>query len=340
MDMQQAGAALAIPQRATPLASMRSGKLFSVEENPCLTPTIFHQPWWLNIATRGQHQVVEVKRDGRVVGRLAFHIGKRYGHTVCLMPPLTHFLGPAIDEGVGGANARFLQRMTITHELLAQLPSIAYFKQKLHRGVADTLPFQMAGYQSSVQFTHEIAPQPEPDIWQALRDKTRNMVRKARRAMVCETLDDPDAFIRLYVKNLEAKNVPSAIDLSTCRDLIAACLARNCGRIHVARLPDGAVAAAIFFAWDQTAGYYLLSTRTPNSGNSANTLILWEAIRVVTSRGLIFDFDGVGSAGAVLFFAGFGAVVQPRYIVSRSGKLAQLLQDVRVLVGYDRSTFY
>jgi hypothetical protein len=303
-------------------------------------PTLFHQDWWLDIATHGRYQHVEAKRDGRVVGRLPFVVTRRYGHSVSVMPPLTHFLGPAIDEGTGGANARFLQRMTITHELLAQLPRIALFKQKLHRGLTDTLPFQMAGYQSAVQFTHEIAPQPEAMVWQGLRDKTRNMVRKARRTMVCETLNDPELFTRLYMANLEAKNAPSAIDLQTSQRLIAESLARKCGQIYIARQHDGAIIAAIFCAWDQTAAYYLLSTRTSNSGNCANTFLLWEAIRDATAQGLIFDFDGVGSSGAVLFFAGFGAVIQPRYIVSRSGKFAQILQDMRWMLGYEKSTFY
>ncbi len=310
------------------------------DENHLLAPTLFHQSWWLQIATNGRYRVVESRRDGRVVGRLPFTVTKRYGHSVSLMPTLTHFLGPGIDEGVGGANARFLQRLTITQDLLQQLPKVAYLKHKLHRSVLDTLPFQMAGFQSSVQFTYEIAPQPEVAVWQGMRDKTRNMVRKARRTMVCESVDDPDLFIQLYRSNLAAKNASSNIDLQTCLYLIAACLVRNCGRILVARQSDGTVAAAIFYAWDSKAAYYLLSTRTPSSGNSANTMLLWEAIRDTMARGLIFDFDGVGSSGAVLFFAGFGAAIQPRYIISRSGKMAQVLQDIRILLGNPKSTFF
>jgi len=326
-------AAVALPP-ATPIIEP------SLDENQVLAPTLFHQPWWLEIATHGRYQVVEARQDGRTVGRLPFVVTKRYGHSVSLMPTLTHFLGPAIDDGVGGANARFLRRLTITQELVQQLPKVSYLKHKLHRGVADTLPFQIAGYQSSVQFTYEIAPQPAVAVWQGMRDKTRNMVRKARRTMVCEDADDPDFFIDLYRSNLAAKGASSNIDLQTCLHLIAGCFAKNCGRILVARHSDRTVAAAIFYAWDSKAAYYLLSTRTPSSGNSANTLLLWEAIKDTMARGLVFDFDGVGSSGAVLFFAGFGTTIQPRYIISRSGKVAQVLQDIRLLLGYPKSTFY
>jgi len=284
--------------------------------------------------------MVETKRDGRVVGRMPFWLSKKLGYSFNRMPTLTHFLGPAIDEGVGGANARYMQRLTLTQELLSQLPPAVYFRQKMYRGVTDTLPFQMAGYYSSVQFTHEIAPQSEALIWKGMRDKTRNMVRKASRDMVCETSDDPDLFIDTYLSHLKTKNTAPSFDLKTCRHLIAACLSRNCGRLYLARQTKGGFPAAIFCAWDRTASYYLLSTRAADSGNGANTFLLWEAIKHASAQGLIFDFAGVGSAGSVLFFAGFGAIIQPRYLAYRAKKIPQLLQDLRLLAGFEPSTFF
>jgi hypothetical protein len=173
-----------------------------------------------------------------------------------------------------------------------------------------------------------------------MRDKTRNMVRKASRNIMCETSDDPDFFIATYLRHLTAKNTPPSFDLKTCRDLIAACLSRNCGRIYMARQKTDDFPAAIFCAWDQTASYYLLSTRAPSSGNNANTFLLWEAIKHAAAQGLIFDFAGVGSSGAVLFFAGFGAVIQPRYLAYRAGKIPHLLNDLRLLLGFEPSTFF
>ncbi len=247
------------------------------------------------------------------------------------MPPMTHFMGPAIDDGEGSANTRFLQRWIITRELLGKLPAVAHFSQKLHRGITDVLAFQAEGYDSSVQFTHEIAPQTEDAVWSAMRDKTRNMVRKAHRHFEGDTIDDPDAFIRLYNDNLSARGKISEIRLPVSRAIITACLERACGRIYVARQADGVIAAAAFCAWDQQSSYYLMSTRTVGSGNSASSLILWNAVKDAMTHGLIFDCDGVISAGAILFYAGFGASIHPRYIVSRSGKVMRLVNTVRTL---------
>ena len=37
-----------------------------------LTPTIFHESWWLDIATEGRYEVVEVTQNGEVLGRLPY----------------------------------------------------------------------------------------------------------------------------------------------------------------------------------------------------------------------------------------------------------------------------
>jgi hypothetical protein len=304
-----------------------------------LTPTIFHQTWWLEVATHGRYGLAEIKHNGRLVGRMPYYLEKKFGHTLSLLPQLTHFIGPAIEEGKGSANQRFLHRFTVTRELIWSLPRTAYFYQKLYRGITDILAFQAEGYDSSVQFTHEIAPQSEGQIWTGLRDKTRNMVRKAGQQFTCETISDPGIFIRLYSDNLRARRKTSGIDLVICEKLIDTCLARDCGRIYVARQRNGTIAAAAFCAWDETSTYYLMSTRTLDSGNSAATLLLWNAIKDANSRGLIFDFDGVPSTGAVLFYAGFGATVQPRYIVSTSGKILNLVNTVRLMM-IERSKFF
>ena len=305
-----------------------------------LAPTLFHQPWWLDIATRQRYGMIETRHQGRVVGRMPYYLTRRLGYVECTMPTLTDFLGPATDDGEGSANTRFLRRLAITRDLIHQLPQAAYFYQKFHRGVTDTLAFQGEGYESSVQFTHEIAPQPQAAIWAGMRDKTRNMVRKADRVFTCVTEDDPERYTRFYTDNLAGEGRRNLLDERTCQALIAASLARGCGRIYCARQPDGTPAAAIFCAWDQSAFYYLMSTRRPGSGNSTTTLLLWKAICDATSRGLMFDFDGVGTSGAVLFYAGFGAAIRPRYIATKAGKLSTFLMAIRRHLIMEKSKFF
>jgi hypothetical protein len=304
-----------------------------------LAPTIFHEDWWLGAATNGNFEVAEVADGGRIVGRLPFNATKRFGLRMIRMPVLTHFLGPAIDEGEGSRNTRFLKRLEITRNLLAKLPQASWQYVKCHRGITDVIAFQELGFRTYVQFTHEIAPNTVEILWQQLRNKTRNVIRKAEEQFKVAELTDPEEFIQLYKHNLEVKNVENEIDGGLCRKIISASIERQRGRIFTARDKEGRIVAANFCVWDETSSFYLLSTRCNNSGNSAISLLLWEAIKDSAQRGLVFDFAGLGNKGSVLFYSGFGAAIGVRYVALRARVLARLLNELRFFSGQE-NCFY
>jgi hypothetical protein len=307
-----------------------------------LVPTVFHAPWWLDIVSGGAWQAAEVMANGRVVGRFPYVLGRMpLGHALCGMPPVTHFLGPAIDEGSGAPCNRALKRAQITRDLLERMPKASGFYQKLSRDVTDTLLFQERGFQTSVQFTFEIAPAPKPLLWRNMRDKTRNVIRRAMESYAVERCFDPEAFTAAYARHLRQRGLRNHYDTKLLARLCAAASARGQGQILVVRGPARDIAAGIFCVSDATSTYYLLTTRDEAAGNGAVALLLWQAIQESAARGLIFDFDGVGVNGSRLFFTGFGGEVRPRYIVSRFslghrmvGRLTNPLRH------RERTTFY
>ncbi len=280
--------------------------------------TIFHEAWWLNAVTEGQYHEAVVVSGGRVVGWFPYTLTSTMGRQrLCGMPIMTHFLGPDIDDGPGNACNRALRRAQITRELVAQIPPCSGFWQKLHRGTRDTLVYQDLGYDTSVQFTFELRPAPEPVLWANMRDKTRNVIRRARERLGVAELKDVEAFASIYVRNLEAMGKRSHYSKPLLMRACHAAIMHGQGRILAATNSAGVVLAAIFYVWDNDAAYYLLSTRSLNAGNGAVSLLLWHAICEVTARGLIFDFEGVVTSGSAFFFNGFGGEVAPRYVVSR-----------------------
>jgi hypothetical protein len=309
-----------------------------VEIDP-LVPTIFHEPWWLDTVTLGNWKCVESKKNGHIVGRWPFVLNNRILFSTSGMPALTHFLGPAIHPGNGSPNTKFLSQLAITRDMIGQLPTLASFNQKLHRGIEDVIAFQMEGFQTSVQFTHEISPKPIQDIWSGMRDKTRNVMRQARKIYTVDRNATPEEFCAFYSANLRARNRADFVDLRIARNIITQSRARQKGEIFVARNAAGEPKAAIFCVWDASVYYYLLSTRALDSGNGAITLLLWHAIQHAVSQDLIFDFDGFGYSGAVLFYAGFGARVRPRYIVSRAKPYFRILREIRSNLLYPDNAF-
>jgi len=301
----------------------------AVEGNPLLAPTVFHQDWWLDIVSRGTFRVIESKHAGQVVGRMPIVMETRYGFRTIRMPMLTHFLGPAVDPGKGSPNTKFLTQMAINRDLIEQIPKVHAFSQKCHRGVDEVIAFQMQDFETAVQFTHELQPRPADELWRGMRDKTRNVARQAEKLYTIEDRSDADEFVALYKKNLDARQWSETTDMEVMRELIASSCARGQGGILFAQDKDHQNKAAVFCVWDRTACYYLLSTRTLDSGNGAITLLLWNAIQRAAAGGMVFDFDGFGYAGAVLFYTGFGAQVKPRYIVKKTGTAYRWLREAR-----------
>jgi hypothetical protein len=298
-----------------------------------LAPTIFHESWWLEIATEGRYSVAEVSEYGKVVGRLPYFLRKKMGLSIVGLAPLTHFLGPAIVKPAS------LQRLYITKELISKLPPTSACYIKCHRDVQDIIAFQSAGFRSSVQFTHEIHPQPADVLWKNANHKGRRMIRRGGELHSVSAGNDPAAFIEFYRQSIETKGKTNRMDPAVCTRLVQACLERDRGRIYEAKDQAGDLAASIFCAWDQVASYYLMTARHPKSHWGAASLLVWQAITDAAKRGLIFDFDGFANEGGARFAYNFTSNVTPRYIATRDSAPVRVIHAAKSIF-QERNLFW
>jgi hypothetical protein len=102
-----------------------------------LVPTIFHEPWWLEIASDGCYREATVERGGVLVGRLPYLVSRRaFGLTTVGTPLLTHVLGPALAANFSDRNAAHpMKQVSIIHDLIAQLPKAAHISIPVARRV-------------------------------------------------------------------------------------------------------------------------------------------------------------------------------------------------------------
>lgn len=293
--------------------------------------TIFHEPWWLSVASDGAYEEAVVVSDGAVIGRMPYLRSRKIGwQTALVMPTMTHVLGPSLVTDLPGAElTRSLRRFTICSELIAQLPKASHIWFALHRRMTDTLAFEAAGFTTGVRFTAEIAPDARDALWRQMRDKTRNVIRRAEESLTVEDIRDPAPFIDFYKDNLRRRSLNSNYDMRICGNLMAACLERGVGRLLMAVDTAGAPQSAIFTAWDHETEYYLMSTRAPDSGNGATSLLIWTALQDAATAGRVFDMDGIDTKTNRLLVTGFGGALKPRYTVSCSSTTFQVAQHIK-----------
>jgi hypothetical protein len=314
------------------------GRLAHVASKPAQSPhlelpaaTIFHEPWWLSVASDGGYEETVFAADNKIVGRLPYLRQRKIGwQTALVMPTMTHVLGPSLSLDLpGGERSRSLRRFTICGALIAQLPRAGHIWFALHRRETETLAFEAAGFSTGVRFTVEIPPNTPDILWREMRDKTRNVIRRAQESLTPQAIDDPSLFLDFYEENLRKRGLRNHYDRRICANVMAACLARGRGRILFAMDAASALRSAIFTAWDREAEYYLMSTRAPDSGNGVTSLLIWKAIQEAASCGRTFDLDGIDSRRNHMLLTGFGGILRPRYLVSQTSASFQIAQSLK-----------
>lgn len=304
------------------------------------SPTLFHEPWWLDAVAGDHWRRAEVSHNGRLVGWMPYVVQRRKGFNVSELPPFTYVLGPVIAPR-GQGKKHTLQRIDIQAELASQLPRLAHMSQPCHPGVVDLLGFQASGFESFAQFSAEIDPAPRELLWAGLSDKTRNVIRRAQESGSVGPLDDPQAFVSFYEANVAGAGERNYMELGRLARVWDAVQARGCGLMLGHRDTAGVLTAAAFFVWDASRLWYLLSTRDPaRSGNGTMSLLLWHGIQQASLQGLVFDFHGIATAGSARFFAGFGARTSPRLALHRSSVPYAMLKGMAdALRGRQRNCF-
>jgi hypothetical protein len=289
----------------------------STASNGLTERSVFHEPWWLDIATGGEWDVAVVKSGGELIGEMPYAMSRRGIWRVSTLPPLTRSLGPVVKPIQGASGQDWRHRLSISNELISQLPSCARVHQILDPRITEALAFSVQGFAVSATYTLQITRNStEVDVWAGMRPNTRNIIRRAAENMIVMEIRNANEFADFYELNLEhrkQKNIYGRV----MRQLVNEFVRRKAGLLLGAYGDDGLLSAAIALVWDSTTIYYLLSTRSERTHGGSISLLLWTGIRVALEQNMVFDFDGIGSPGILRFLSGFGGTLVQRYEVER-----------------------
>jgi hypothetical protein len=293
--------------------------------------SIFHEDWWLDALAPGRWREVTCERGGRMAGSLRFVERYEGNARICEMPQITRFLGPVIAPQSGKTETRIRSTHSIITELLRQIADSDHVEMTLDAGFGDLAPFLAAGYDVRVHptFLLDCKNQPIDKLWAGLRDKTKNIIRRARERLTVREIDDINRFTAFYKSNLDGAE--SYFDLSLLAPAFAAANARQQCKIVAAVDASGTPHAKVFFVWDDKYVHYFLSTRDRHMAHAgAVSLLLWTGIELAHSLGLWFDFDGgIANDARYRIMVAFGGEVANRFDVARSSANYRVQHTIR-----------
>ena len=273
------------------------------------------------VAGCGYGWEMEVDRSG--IDFTRSFLGQRY----IGMPPLTRTLGPTFTRLSAGAKLSDRVRFRLLSELINKLPDVIGFRQRFDPVCDDLLAFQVSGFSIGVDYAYRFGNCSDTGaIWEGMRDKTRNAIRRSQDHLQVSRSLDVAEFVKFHEANLRRSGISIAPERERLQKILKAAVANEAGMSLLCRTASGEVAAAIFVVWDDRYCHYLLSTRNERiTCNGAVSLLLWDALQLAGQMNRGFDFDGFGTHGAANFVRQFGARLVPRWTVLRAPRLVRAL---------------
>lgn len=278
--------------------------------------SIFHQEWWLNAATDGHYDLIEVKKDGLVIGDLAIFMQTHLGMKIITRPPYTRTLGPRLFLPPSKPFRRAQNIRNTIAELVKKIPPYDSLHISLDPEDETAFAFSLCKFTIGQAFTFRVPLDiPLKDVWDNCDQKTRNLIRTADKklSVVCNTnLDD---FIRISL--IDQPRAQNSHDFARMKKIFDACCQREQACVMSAWDEHNQLIAAVVLIWDQNNLYFWQSARDRGATIAgSNMLLIWQSIEYAHNRGLTFDFDSFASAKSAKMIASFGLppIVRPQVL--------------------------
>ena len=280
--------------------------------------SIFHENWWLSAATDDQCDRIEIKNNGAIVSDFSFYKKTHFGMKYIIPPPYTRTLGPRFFLPASKAFRRSQKIRNIVSELIEALPKYDHLKISLDPSDEAAFAFSISGLQIRNAFTFRVDKNTSPCVvLEQCDQKTRNLIRSAAQKLDVVQSTDIEDFIQMSL--IDQPHSKNSHDFPRITKIFEACLLRNQTCVLSAYGEKNQRVSSCVLIWDDKNLYFWQSARDRSfSTPGANMLLIWEALKLSSSKNLTFDFDSFASVRAAKMLASFGQppVIRPQVIGS------------------------
>jgi hypothetical protein len=280
--------------------------------------SIFCKSWWLKAVCEDSFIVVVLKRNGKIVAGIPLPHKKTFGGQEIVMPPLTQTLGVLFSKSAKlSYESKLTEEIEMQRELIASIPNFVAFSCKFHYEFKNWLPFYWAGFSQTTYYTYIIPSIADfSTIYKGFSGSKRNHIKNA-----CQKLQVRDSLSWEKLYNLHSSFLlkqGKRIDYSKrlFQRIFDSASQNSACKIWCAVDSSEIVHSAIFVIYDTKSAYYLISAINPEQKSSgANDLLISEALKYLSVRTEVFDFEGSMIPGVEQSFRKLGGVQKPYFHV-------------------------
>ena len=272
--------------------------------------TLFESPEWLDAVAPAGWKCATVEENGRIVAALPYVIKSRAGLRVISVPPLTPWLGPWIVRQSGKYQTYLAREHLLLRRLISQLPRADVAVIPAAPEHTNLLPFYWEGFDLRVCYTYRISLDRSLDaIWQSIKQRTRNAIRKTAAALVVTPSEDVDAVMRLIDATYRRQGRAPPQLASTIGRILGSSPLKPHRELLLAQDQAEQTHAFALLAYDSRHTFYVTGgADSALRSSGAQTYLLWRAIERSHGRSAVFDFEGSMKEEIERPFRAFGAV--------------------------------
>ena len=271
---------------------------------------IYSKDWYLDaVCGENNWNVSLVVKGNEVFASLPYYIEKKLGLTILQMPQLTQVLGPWIKYPPDQKyETKLKHEEKMISELISSLPKFDYFKQKVHYNYVNWLPFYWQGFSQTTNYTYVISDTTDIEkVFNEFNGSTKRQIKKAEKVLRVAESDDIVKFYEINRMTFERNGKKIPYSLEFLKKLDDTLKEHDSRKILFAQKGDD-IHAVVYFIYDSSSVYYLMGGIDPKfSSSGAQSLLMWEGIKLASQRNSVFDFEGSMIKPIERFFRSFGA---------------------------------
>jgi len=287
---------------------------------------LFMQAWWLDVVCLPEGKewdVLFVEENGNIIAVMPYHFLKKWGFTVVRQPMKTQYTGLWINYPLElKLHKRYSFEKRVMDNLIDQLEALnlSHYTQNFHYSFTNWQPFYWRGFQQTTRYTYILKNIADLDaVFENFSYAKQKHIKKENDDLQLDSTLSADEFYNFHKECLKQKNAEIEYSQKLFTSIYDKVVERKQGIIFALRDKNKNIHSTLFFVWDSNSAYAMTSAINPcfKSGG-ASTKMFWEAIKFVSKKTKIFDFEGSMIEGVAQSFQQFGAEQMPYFAISKS----------------------